>query len=448
MRSGGRLIALLAPWGLVACGAPGPWVGHGPIPEGAQTVLFGLEQGERRAVWGHPLETTPLAFELPPEFDASTELGLSRVHYAEPLSSFGLTAAGRLVDAPARAQPLSSYAWLSADYATLGPELELSPFEIAPPPEWLMRHPIARPRRCVRAVREEPISSLQGPRDLLPLDESRAAGLSLTELFLLEDGAPARRFPVPGPGRGQVLGQGVEGWIWVVTTSAAIAFHPATETLGVALPLPPETLPVGFAEDPVTRELYLFSSAARLLRKPPEGESFSPIFEVPPEHVRPNLHKHVAHLHFAGPRRLLVAIEDVGVAIELVGEEGRTLRGERIGSGFPVIASVPGGRSFVVESALGDLFEYLPGRLERRGKAATGLVGLEALDDGAERFLYLGASGALGSVDLVLPGDCPEVSVGALVGAKELVRVGARYLVLGQTSTGYGFSWLDVELSP
>lgn len=419
---------------------------HGELAEDARTLVFGFEQGEARSAWAFAVGGAALDVELPPEFDPDALVRITRLQLAAPLEELGLVGGGALPLAPDRPEPLETRPWLAVDAAEVQGGNEAASFAAAEPPEWLRRHPVSRPKHCLQGVREELIELVGGPRDLLSLGHGRAAALSFGELFLFEEGAEPRRFDVPGPGRGQVLGPGALDRIWVVTTSAAIEFDPATGLFGAPLALPEESLIVGVAEDPGTRELYLYSSSARLWRRAPASASWESLFEVPSAQVRPNLHKQVADLHFLAPRHLLVASEDVGVVLELEGDVVRTHRGVRAGSGFPVLATAPGDRVFVAEAALGDLFEFRGGRLDPIGQVPTRLVGLVVLDAGAERFLHLGASGAMGTYDAILPADCPERPLGAVLGPKQLVRVGARLLVLGTTSSGSGFIWLDVEL--
>lgn len=433
---------------LAGCGESPSLVVHGPLPEATETIVVALEQGEQRAIQAHRAAEGPLRLELPAPFEESEPLQVTRIALRAPLGELGLSRSGPLPSDPPRPRPLSRLERLAVENASLlvGSAAPAT-FASGVASAWVLEHPVARPDICLKGVRVEFARMSGGPRDLLAARDELAVAVLRHELVTFDATGQVRPHALVSPELGRAAGLGVGGRIWVVTSSRAAVFDPSSGSLTESVLVPPGPGGIGVAEDPETGDLYLLTAAVELWRRPAGGPGFERLFRVPPERVRSGVEDKAARFHFTGPRRALVAVEDVSVVLEIEGDTVRTLSGAAVGSGFPVSARTRDGRILLVESARGDLFEYQPGRLEPMGQLPTRLVGLVVLAEPGPRLFYVGASGAMGTVDLGAPEGCSDIQASGIVSPDGLVPVGDRLIVRGEIEPGsYGLAWLDLEL--
>lgn len=432
---------------LVSCRGGFELVAHGELPAGTQTAVVALEQGEARLLYAQALSDGPLSIDVPESFDDGAPIVVTRIALRETLMELGRPRSGLLPESPPRPRPLSSLTSLVIENAALLPGSDLPVrFASGSASEWVRDHPVSRPDLCIKSVRVEFARMGTGPRDVLAVSRELAVGVFIHEILTFRADGAVEVHALPSSESGRAAGLGVGDRIWVVTSSRAAVLDPVSGVLSESVPVPEGTNPVGVGEDPATGELYLLSDVAEVWRRSAGGETFERFFTVPPERVRPGLENKAGRFLFLGPRRFLAFADDVAVLLEVDGDIVRLLTGAAVGLGFPVGVRTSEGRIFLVEAARGELFEYVPGRLELRAKLPTRLAGLEILSEAGPRLVYLGISGVLGTVDLGLPEECPDTLAGTLVGPDGTARVGDRLLVRGEIHRGqYGFAWVELE---
>lgn len=431
---------------LSACGSATTVSVLGELPENAESIVVGLEQGEHRSLHAHSASDGAFRFDLPADFDGEAPVEVTRIALLEPLGALGLETAGRLPESPEPRRALTTLTWLVTENASVVLGGANARFAEGVASAWIRDHPVPRNAACIRAIRDTPSFEGRATRDLLAVGVDQAVGLSLDEVILFRGDRSVEVHPLAPGETGRALGLGVLDRVWVATSTRAAVVDLDTGQFSEVLPLPDELLVVGIGEDPFTSDLYLLDSSARLWRRSAGQTELQLYYTVPSASVRPNLHKATARFHFLGPNRLVLGVDEVAGVVEVVDGVPRLEAGPSVGSGFGASARTADGRVFFAEAALGNLYRYEPGRLVRVAQVATRLVGLAPLDGEGRRFVYISASAIMGTVDTVLPEECPELPIGTWGGAAFLVRAGQSYLAAGDFGDrSRGFRWLDLE---
>lgn len=419
----------------------------GELPSGARSFVLALEQEEARSLYAHPVSAEPLRLAFPATFSDSQPVTLTRLALGESLRDLGLAASGPLPASPEPRRSLSTLTPLAVETASVFSTESVSPFREGTASDWILEHPIPRLDRCVARARDEVIVDTRPPRDMLLVRPDFAVGVSLDGWHLFDAEGLILSIAAEAGEDGRSVGLGLGGRIWIATSSRAGVLDEATGALTEQVSLPPGTVPIGVGEDPARGDLYVFSATdeATLWRRVSGEPRFERLYTVPGTRVRiEGLQKQIARFFYPASGRVAVAIDDVSALLEVDGDDVNLVETDPVGSGFSAVLIEENGRVLLAESALGGLYEYQPGRLDRIAQITTKVIAMAPLGSG--RYAYVTAPGLLGTFDLRLGESCSEVPIGAWSGGSALLRMGDRLLAAGNVGPfQWGFRWLALD---
>jgi hypothetical protein len=406
-----------------------------------------LEQDPKRILYAGALEDQPLSVGFPPEFSAEEPTTLTRVWLRQPFSELSVPAGEPLERSPAPSRTVDSLTPIVLENSTILNVDVPATFVRGDASPWILQHPLPRPARCPRIVREEVAARGLSPRDLISVNGDVAVGMAVDRNLVFRADGTVTEYPHPDFEVGRALAQGSNSRTWVVTASSAAVLDLEGGLRSEEVRFTSVQAPIGMGEDPESGDLFILSQTAELWKRGAGEPTFTSIGALTAGDARlHSFHKAIAHFVFHGGGRFSVVSDQIAGVVEVEQNQIFVRRPETTSEGFSSMLKLESGALVLADAKVGGLFQYELGSLRFLRPSSSGIVGLLPVDGLDGHVVYLTTYALLGTLDLRTDEFCPESVLGSYIDARAFVRIGNRHIMGGQsTDREYGWWWLDLE---